>query len=211
MVQQGYTWTHTGSANPLQLDIVGVYGAGYSRQAVMVAGYLSLFRVPLLSPFASSDDLSDLSRFPYFARLIPPDMYQTQVMVDVAAYFNWTYVSLVYGEGAYGENAARMILKLTKAKGICLAFTKRLSSEAKTAEYHTTVTELWEKRKARAVILILEIFHLANFFKAIKVNGMEGQFIWLGSDSFSSLTVLDDTGTDPVMEGASGSLYVGPR
>ena len=86
---------------PPEYEVVGLLGVGFSRQAVMVAGFLSLFHVPVLSQWATSDELSDVARFPYFMRLISPDMYQTQVMVETAAHFNWTYISLIYGEGKY--------------------------------------------------------------------------------------------------------------
>ena len=49
---------------------------GGSRQAVMTANVLSLFQIPNLGIWATSDELSDKSRYEYFLRLVPPDSFQ---------------------------------------------------------------------------------------------------------------------------------------
>lgn len=109
--------------------VAGVVGPIYSRQSVMVSSFLGLFNIPVLSPLSTSDELSDKSRFPFFMRLVQPDSFQAVAIVDLIEYFGWTYVSLLYSEGSYGENAAKYIERLTRSREICLAVSKRLSSD----------------------------------------------------------------------------------
>lgn len=48
-------------------------------------------------------------------------------MVDIAAYFNWTYVSLVYSADEYGELGADAFKKEARRANICIAVEERLS------------------------------------------------------------------------------------
>ena len=52
---------------------------------------------------------------------------------------------------------------------------------------------------------MLEIFHVQNFFLAVKKRRLNDTFIWVGSDSFSALTASGPA--DPVMVAASGMRY----
>mgnify|MGYP001611863536 CR=1 FL=1 len=45
-------------------------GPMMSGSAMFVAELLGLADIPVLSPFASIDELSDVGRFPYFLRLV---------------------------------------------------------------------------------------------------------------------------------------------
>ena len=58
--------------------MTAVIGMGPSRQAVMTANILSIFKIPNLGILATSDELSDKTRFEYFLRLLPPDKYQVR-------------------------------------------------------------------------------------------------------------------------------------
>ena len=49
-------------------DIAGIVGPENSRYALMVASLMTLFEVPLLGTFTTSDELTDNSRFEYFMR-----------------------------------------------------------------------------------------------------------------------------------------------
>ena len=59
-----------------QFEVAAVIGLASSGQAVMTSSVLSLFKIPHLSLFATSDELNDVSRFEYFVRLVPTDRLQ---------------------------------------------------------------------------------------------------------------------------------------
>ena len=62
-----------------------------------------MFQIPQISYASTAVGLSDKTRFAYFSRVVAPDTYQAQAMVDVVKAFNWTYVSTLADEGDYGE------------------------------------------------------------------------------------------------------------
>ena len=63
-----------------QYDVQGVFGLGSSRIAVMTSNLLSLYEIPNLAIWATSDELSDKTRFRYFGRLVPPDRFQVNLI-----------------------------------------------------------------------------------------------------------------------------------
>ena len=64
-----------------QYDVAAVVGLPSSSRAVMSANILSVFKIPNLSLFATSDDLSDKTRYEYFMRLLPADKFQVTINV----------------------------------------------------------------------------------------------------------------------------------
>jgi ABC-type branched-subunit amino acid transport system substrate-binding protein len=63
-------------------------------------------QIPQISYASTSAELSDKSRFEYFSRVVPPDNFQAQAIVEVVRQLGWKYVSTVAVEGDYGEKAS---------------------------------------------------------------------------------------------------------
>lgn len=60
-----------------------------------------------MSYASTSTELSDKSRFEYFSRVVPPDNFQAQAMVEIVRELGWKYVSTVAVEGDYGEKVSQ--------------------------------------------------------------------------------------------------------
>lgn len=60
-------------------------------------------QIPQISYASTSAELSDKSRFEYFSRVVPPDNFQAQAIVEMVRQLGWEYVSTVAVEGDYGE------------------------------------------------------------------------------------------------------------
>jgi len=74
-------------------------------QAEMLSN-LVLLQIPQVSYASTSTELSDKSRFEYFSRVVPPDNFQAQAIVEVIHLLGWKYVSTVAVEGEYGEKVS---------------------------------------------------------------------------------------------------------
>ncbi|XP_022256521.1 metabotropic glutamate receptor 2-like [Limulus polyphemus] len=85
-----------------QKIISGVLGAASSVTSIQVANLLRLFKIPQVSFFSTSPELSNKQRFEYFLRTVPSDTNQAQAMVKIVKILNWTYVSILYEESTYG-------------------------------------------------------------------------------------------------------------
>ena len=106
-------------------------------------------------------------------------------MVQILLRYKWKYVSLVYSEGAYGNNLRKQILKEAKKNDICIGYIGMLESEA-TQEDISVVVKKLRQTKARVVVILLEAFHCELFY--INTNLLEsntGEFIFVASDSMA--------------------------
>ena len=155
---------HLDESSPVHRNVVGVIGHVTSRQAVMVAPFLSVFEVPFIGTMATSDELSDKSRFEYFLRLLPPDTVTVTALIDVLVHYNWTYVTVVYTDGSYGEFGFKSITKLAKGNGICLATSHRIPADATTEDYEAAIESIKSQPKARTVVVFGEFGSLLQFF-----------------------------------------------
>ncbi len=176
-----------GTSTTQERRVVGLIGPGTSRQCVMVASFAGLFQLPVLAMKATSDELRDKTRFEYFMRLVPPDFYQTRAIVDVLRHFGWRYVSLVYSEGSYGENAAKQIENGIRHTDICIAFSHRISSQADDDEFTDLAAGLINNRNAHVVVTF--ILYSAQFRVLMqKLHGAGGadSFLFVGGDSMGA-------------------------
>ena len=82
-------------------------------------------------------------------------------MVDIALYFNWTYVSTVASEGDYGEMGIESFQLEARAKNICYPVSKKIPRSAGPEEFDDVITELLKWKAARVVVLFLRfvMFH----------------------------------------------------
>ena len=163
-------------------DVVGLVGPEFSAPCVMIANVFSLFQIPVLGTLCTSDELGDRSRFSYFLRLVSPDSIQAEAMMDLIVHFNWTYISLVYSEGPYGENGGKHIEKQAKRRGACVSYSVMLPSDASGKDYDEAVQGLIRHKNAKAVALFIQPPHPEPFFEAIERAGALGMFIFVSSD-----------------------------
>ena len=86
---------------------------------LLIAAFLLYFQIPQISYASTGIELSDKGRFEYFSRVVPPDNYQAQALVDVVRTFNWSYVVTLADEGNYGEKGIAAFEELAKKSGGC--------------------------------------------------------------------------------------------
>ena len=95
---------------------------------------------------------------------------------------NWVYVSVVYTEGPYGENAAKQLTLKGPEFGICFEVFHMVPMFSDEQIMIQAVDKLLRHRKARVVI---GFFNLGGdiFEKALLRNNARRDFIFLGSDT----------------------------
>ncbi|XP_043269518.1 metabotropic glutamate receptor 2-like isoform X2 [Venturia canescens] len=190
--------------------ISGVVGAASSVTSIQVANLLRLFRIPQVSFFSTSPELSNKMRFEYFTRTIPSDHYQVKAMVDIVLEMGWSYVSIIYEESNYGEKAYEELEKLLGKHQICIAVKEKLSKDSGVAEAHVydnIVQKLLTKPRARGCIIFASDQEVAGVMRAVRRCNATGAFSWIGSDGWSARSLVSD-GNEREME---GTLSVQPQ
>lgn len=78
---------------------------------------LRVSQIPQVSYASTAPELSDNTRYDFFSRVVPPDTYQAQAMVDIVKAMRWNYVSTVASEGNYGESGVDAFIQKSREDG----------------------------------------------------------------------------------------------
>ncbi|XP_017773184.1 PREDICTED: metabotropic glutamate receptor 4, partial [Nicrophorus vespilloides] len=190
--------------------ISGVVGAASSVTSIQVANLLRLFKIPQVSFFSTSPELSNKQRFEYFTRTIPSDHYQVKAMVDIVIRMSWSYVSIIYEESNYGIKAFEELEELLSFHNICIAVKEKLVKDSGVADesaYDNIVQKLLTKPRARGAIVFGSDQEVAGVMRAVRRSNATGSFSWIGSDGWSARNLVSD-GNEAEVE---GTLSVQPQ
>ncbi|XP_047431129.1 glutamate receptor, metabotropic 8a isoform X2 [Mugil cephalus] len=182
--------------------IVGVIGAAASSVSIMVANILRLFKIPQISYASTAPELSDNTRYDFFSRVVPPDSYQAQAMMDIVTAMEWNYVSTLASEGNYGESGVEAFVQISRETGgVCIAQSLKIPREPRPGEFDKIIRRLLETSNARAIIMFANEDDIRRVLDAAKRNNQTGHFLWVGSDSWGS-KISPVIGQERVAEGA---------
>ncbi|XP_062914238.1 metabotropic glutamate receptor 8-like isoform X2 [Mobula hypostoma] len=167
--------------------IVGVIGASGSSVSIMVANILRLFKIPQISYASTAPELSDNSRYDFFSRVVPPDSYQVQAMVDIVTALGWNYVSTLASEGNYGESGVEAFMQISRETGrVCIAQSLKIPREPKPGEFDKIIKRLLETPNARGIIIFANEDDINRLLEAAKRSNQTKHFLWVASDSWGS-------------------------
>ncbi|KAA0712432.1 Metabotropic glutamate receptor 7 [Triplophysa tibetana] len=144
-------------------------------------------QIPQISYASTAPELSDDRRYDFFSRVVPPDSFQAQAMVDIVKAMGWNYVSTVASEGSYGEKGVEAFMQISReAGGICIAQSLKIPHDHKQADFDKIIRQLLETRYARAVIIFAYDEDIRGILNATKRADQVGHFLWIGSDSWGA-------------------------
>ncbi|XP_068013854.1 metabotropic glutamate receptor 7 isoform X1 [Melanerpes formicivorus] len=169
--------------------VVGVIGASGSSVSIMVANILRLFQIPQISYASTAPELSDDRRYDFFSRVVPPDSFQAQAMVDIVKALGWNYVSTLASEGNYGEKGVESFMQISReAGGLCIAQSLKIPQERKdkSIDFDRIIRQLLETPNARAIVIFANDEDIKQILAAAKRADQVGHFLWVGSDTWGS-------------------------
>ena len=167
--------------------VFAVVGPTFSHTSIITAGLLNVFKIAQISPSASSDALSDKTKYKYFSRVLPADKHQSQAMIDLIKYFNWTYISTINADGPYGEKGIKQVHKLAKMSSICIAYHSSIGPDTTDDEADDIARALYKNKKARVIVIFAWNSESRKLFRAFKRLGIGHYFIWILSDALDIL------------------------
>ncbi len=180
--------------------VIAVIGPSRSTTGLLAAKAGGLSDTPVISYAATSDELSDSNRFPYFFRTVPPDKFQVGAIMDILLYFNWKYIALFYSVDTYGINAARQIQMQANEIGICIPVTLPVASAATERDLEDIRNKLDEHDKVHVVVIFA--LRSASYAVADAIGGLGRRFTIIGSDGVGLTHSVDH------MHIAQGGLFI---
>ncbi|XP_006808560.1 extracellular calcium-sensing receptor-like [Neolamprologus brichardi] len=187
--------------NPPVLAIVGETS---STRSIAISSVLGLYRVPMVSYFATCSCLSDRQKYPSFFRTIPSDAFQVRAMIQILKYFGWTWAGLLITDDDYGLHAARSLQSELSVSGEgCLAYVEVLPWDKDTDELRRIV-DMMKKSTARVVIAFVHLSHMINLIEEVAKQNVTG-LQWLASEGWTATgAVLQTPKFMPYLGGTLG-------
>nr|XP_046245299.1 extracellular calcium-sensing receptor-like [Scatophagus argus] len=187
--------------------VIGIVGDPFSTFSIAASNVLGLFKLPIVSYFATCSCLSDQKRFPSFFRTIPSDAFQVRAMIHILKHFGWTWVGLLISDDDYGRHAAQSFhTDLTQSGGGCLAYSEVLPWGNNPNEYKRIV-DVMIKSTARVVIVFAHQMHMIQLMEEVVKQNVTG-LQWIASEAW---TLVDGLHTPTFMPYLGGTLGIAIR
>uniref|UniRef100_A0A665TMB2 Extracellular calcium-sensing receptor-like n=1 Tax=Echeneis naucrates TaxID=173247 RepID=A0A665TMB2_ECHNA len=187
--------------------VLGIVGDVYSTFTIAMSSVTGLYKLPIVSYFATCSCLSDRQRFPSFFRTIPSDTFQVRAMIQILKHFGWTWAGLLISDDDYGLHAARSFQSdLGPAGGGCLAYTEILPWGNNPGELRRIV-DVMKKSTARVVIVFAHESHMIELMEEVVRQNVTG-LQWIASEAWTTVAVLQ---TPHLMPYLGGTLSIAIR
>nr|XP_004558316.2 extracellular calcium-sensing receptor-like [Maylandia zebra] len=183
--------------------VIGIVGDSSSTNSIAISNVLGLYRVPMVSYFATCSCLSNHQKYPSFFRTIPSDAFQVRAMIQILKHFSWTWVGLLVSDDDYGLHAARSFQsELSLLSESCLAYTEVLPWDKDTDELRRIV-DVMKKSTARVVIVFEHYSRMINLMEEVVRQNVTG-LQWMASEAWTAAVVLQTPQLMPYLRGTLG-------
>ena len=125
-------------------------------------------------------------RYEYFQRMVPPDRFQSSMLLDVMQHYGFTYFSMFYVEGSYGENGVSKIWSQKRRRGMCVDLHMKISDYHTEEDIYDAVVEISKNRNSRAIIAFVFSTQYGWLVNAIARLGLLDHFLLLSVDGACS-------------------------
>ncbi|XP_045929686.1 extracellular calcium-sensing receptor-like [Micropterus dolomieu] len=183
--------------------VLGIVGDSTSTSSIAISSVLGLYRVPMVSYFATCSCLSDRQKFPSFFRTIPSDAFQVRAMIQILTHFGWTWAGLLVSDDDYGLYAARSFQSdfVQSGRG-CLAYLEVLPWGKDPAELKRIVHVI-KKSTARVVIVFAHESYMISLMEEVVWQNVTG-LQWITSEAGIAGTVFQTPDLMPYLGGTLG-------
>ncbi|CAL8353116.1 unnamed protein product [Lota lota] len=201
----------SGRGEPFQLNescygyppVIGIVGDSSSTRTIAISSIVSLYRVPMVSYFATCSCLSNRRLFPSFFRTIPSDAFQVRAMLQILRRFNWTWLGLLISDDDYGLHIARSFQSdLAQSGGGCLAYLEALPKSNDVDELQRIVG-IMKKSTSRVVIVFAYQSNMLKLMEEVVRQNVTG-LQWMASEAWTTAIVLQTPSYMPFLAGTLG-------
>ncbi|XP_051580758.1 extracellular calcium-sensing receptor-like [Myxocyprinus asiaticus] len=182
--------------------VIGIVGDSNSTPSIAISSVLGLFRVPIVSYYATCSCLSDRKKYPSFFRTIPSDAFQVQAMVKILRHFEWTWVGLIYSDDDYGIYAAQSFHQYVQLFGGCVAFSEILPLDNDRRDIKRIV-QVIQSSTARVVVVVSTSSYLLPLMDEVAQQNVTGRQ-WIASEAWTSNPVFHSPRFLPFLRGTLG-------
>ncbi|XP_055030444.2 olfactory receptor CW1 [Misgurnus anguillicaudatus] len=179
-----------------------IIGDSGSTLSMANSRLLNLFRIPLVSYFASCACLSNKQQFPYFFRTIPSDVNQANALARLVKHFGWTWVGTVGADDAYGRTGIELFTAEVTRLGACVAYRVIIPKLPTHQQLHEIVRTIRDSTARVLVVFAIEedIKPVVDEIVRQNVTGKQ----WVASEAWVTSTLISTKENYPSLSGTIG-------
>nr|XP_021323385.1 vomeronasal 2 receptor, h7 isoform X1 [Danio rerio] len=182
--------------------VIGLIGDPGSTHSIAISSVLGLFRLPMISYYATCSCLSDKKKYPSFFRTIPSDTFQVRAMVQTLRHFGWTWVGLIYSNNDYGIYAAQSFHQEMQLFGHCVAFSEILPQD-NNPRVIDHIMGVIQASTARVVVVFSASSVLIPLMNEVVLQNLTGRQ-WIASEAWVTSAVFRTPYFQPFLKGTLG-------
>ncbi|KAM9342488.1 taste receptor type 1 member 1-like [Pholidichthys leucotaenia] len=162
--------------------VIAVVGTSTSPQAQTIAPVFMMDFIPMVSYGASSSIFSRKNSFPSFLRTVHHNQDVIHAVVGIVQHFNWSWVSFLYIDDAYGRDGLDWFRRKTEDTEICLAYAKGL-------DHHTDYQPILRQinvLEVNVIIVFAPEWTAEDLIDSvIQLNTTNNNKVWIAVDAWS--------------------------
>lgn len=170
------------------LGYVGAEGSGVSGSASQILTYLKYVQI---SFSATSADLSDRSKYPYFLRVSTPDIVQVKVMIELVKKMKSNSIQMIYSEGKYGEDGRDALMEEASKHGVCVVQTLPVE-KGNISQYKKVIHQLKQYPNSKVIIVYLRSHTVSGFMKEMDLQVTPMEYVFIGSEAWGTRDFVSD-------------------
>ncbi|XP_066566539.1 extracellular calcium-sensing receptor-like [Amia ocellicauda] len=167
--------------------VLGIVGDPGSTNSISISRMLGLFKVPLVSYFATCSCLSNRKEFPSFFRTIPSDAFQVKAIIQIIKHYGWTWVGAIASSDDYGQYAVKTFIEQANSFG-CIAFSETLPSVSTKTEILKIVKTI-KQSTARVIVVFSSGAYFIPLAREIVYQDIRDRQ-WIATEAWTTLTVI---------------------
>ncbi|XP_039537634.1 extracellular calcium-sensing receptor-like [Pimephales promelas] len=166
--------------------IHAIIGETESSNTVILSRTTGPFKIPVISPSASCECLSNRKDYPYFFRTIASDYHQSRALAFIIKYFGWSWVGAVNSDNDYGNYGMAIFLNTAEKEGICVEYSVKFQRTE--TEKLKNVVDTIQKGTAKVIVAFLTNFEMNNLLDYLIIQNITGLQVigveaWITADS----------------------------
>ncbi|XP_039537740.1 extracellular calcium-sensing receptor-like [Pimephales promelas] len=153
-----------------QSPIHTIIGETESSATVILSRTTGPFKIPVISPSASCECLSNRKEYPSFFRTIASDYHQSRALAHIVKYFGWSWVGAVNSDNDYGNNGMSIFLNTAQEEGICVEYSVKFYRTE--PEKLQKVVDTIKKGTAKVIVAFLTSSEMYNLLEQLSIQNI---------------------------------------
>ncbi|XP_065134765.2 extracellular calcium-sensing receptor-like [Paramisgurnus dabryanus] len=184
-----------------QPPIHAIIGDTESSTTVILSRTTGPFKIPVISPLAACECLSNRKDFPSFFRTIASDYHYSEALAYIVKHFGWTWVGAVNSDNDYGNYGMATFLKIAQEEGICVEYSERFYRTE--PEKIKKVVDIIKQGTAKVIVAFVSFLDMGLLIEQLSIQNITG-IQMIGSEAWITAKNFITPNSFRVMRGSLG-------